>query len=456
MSDEYVISRDIISKLWEHHNLGKIETIRQPESGIINDCYIVNEAYIIRFDRLNILGQSRYEGERMAYEWLGETNVPVPKMVAVDTSKSLVPMDYIILTKMEGNAITDMHGHWVGASFVGLDDDAGRYLAQIHRIEVGQRFGELCEIGYEDFETWFAYVEDFFTYYSKIALANAALEQSVVDRIGSAIQTMKPVLDEIKTARLVHGDYRFENMLEMNGNISAIFDFEWALAGDPMWDFRVMDKWDAAFPVSHYRVFRGYQEQGELGAGYQERVGLYQVLMYLDDVAIASKHHREKDMVIAHSALTESLIVLEALLALKAAFPIFYHNLEQSVQVEPRELSEPMSVETIEAMEVDLGVPLPESYKKFLRCTKTIWLDSIARLWEYPDSLIEDTLFVWDYNWEADGDKLCFDLSNGLVDGEYPVLYYAHDFGGDENRGLRKIANSFGEWLNQLQLDYPD
>jgi hypothetical protein len=51
---------------------------------------------------------------------------------------------------------------------------------------------------------------------------------------------------------------------------------------------------------------------------------------------------------------------------------------------------------------------------------------------------------------EGDGDQLLFDISKGLIKGEYPVYYYAHE---DTPPSVRKIADSFEQWLNEF-LDY--
>ena len=50
---------------------------------------------------------------------------------------------------------------------------------------------------------------------------------------------------------------------------------------------------------------------------------------------------------------------------------------------------------------------------------------------------------------EADGDQVLFDVSRGLVGGEDPVLYYAH-----EAASVRRLADTPAEFIDSL-LDYP-
>lgn len=53
---------------------------------------------------------------------------------------------------------------------------------------------------------------------------------------------------------------------------------------------------------------------------------------------------------------------------------------------------------------------------------------------------------------EADGDQVLFDVSGGLVAGEYPVVYYAHE---GSPPSVRRVAGSFAEFL-EICLTYPE
>ena len=63
-------------------------------------------------------------------------------------------------------------------------------------------------------------------------------------------------------------------------------------------------------------------------------------------------------------------------------------------------------------------------------------------IWPPPT---EGMLCFADYCLEADGDQVMFDVSGGMVDGEYPVYYYNHD-----GPTIRKAANSFKEFLEDF------
>jgi hypothetical protein len=136
---------------------------------------------------------------------------------------------------------------------------------------------------------------------------------------------------------------------------------------------------------------------------------------------------------------------------LKELFSTFYQKVQDG-KIRVDTFEQGASEAEIQMIEQQLGLPLPASFRSFLTCANGF---SLARplaymhrghVWFHPT----DTICFAEYFKEADGDQAVFDISQGLIDGEYPVLYYAHDFARDENKGLRKIADSFAEWFNGL------
>lgn len=129
----------------------------------------------------------------------------------------------------------------------------------------------------------------------------------------------------------------------------------------------------------------------------------------------------------------------------------------------------------IAEIEAEVGIPLPESYKRLLRCTRGFWLmGGVVQFGqqhpfahEFPpfDSLppahqtvVKRKGGVWpppsdgmlcfaDFFMEADGDQVLFDTSQGLVNGEYPVVYYALD---DRPPSVRRIAASFTDFMEEF------
>lgn len=136
------------------------------------------------------------------------------------------------------------------------------------------------------------------------------------------------------------------------------------------------------------------------------------------------------------------------------------------------------SLEEIAQIEADVGVSLPESYKSLLQSSRGFWLmggvvqfgeqhpfahefQPIESLSPSQQAVIRRKGGSWpppsngmlcfaEFFMEADGDQVLFDTSQGLVNGEYPVVYYSHDA---RPPSVRRLASSFSEFMEEF-LEY--
>lgn len=144
---------------------------------------------------------------------------------------------------------------------------------------------------------------------------------------------------------------------------------------------------------------------------------------------------------------------LEAFLGrLHAALPEVSTQLGDGSAYCLESIGPPASDLELEELERSLGIPLPHSYKQVLRCARgfslfggNFRLEERPFFHESPPS--EGMLCIADYFLEADGDQVLFDVTDGLVDGEYPLVYYAHD---DEPPSVRPLARSLPQLLSSL------
>ena len=145
---------------------------------------------------------------------------------------------------------------------------------------------------------------------------------------------------------------------------------------------------------------------------------------------------------------------------------------------EPEHVLPPATENEIQAEEASLGLVLPASYKNLLRCTRGFWLmggavkfglqhlfvhefepfealsvaqQAVVRrkagLWPPPS---QGMLCFAEFFMEADGDQVLFDVGGGLKDGEYPVVYYAHEA---RPPGVRRLAPGFTRFMEEF-LEY--
>ena len=152
-------------------------------------------------------------------------------------------------------------------------------------------------------------------------------------------------------------------------------------------------------------------------------------------------------------------------------FPTFSSMLPDA---EPEHILPARSADALAKLERSLGVALPVTYKRFLQTCGGLWLKGGAVqmasnhpfFHDFPafeqmtaerQSAIRQRGGGWpppsqgmlcfaEYFLEADGDQVLFDVSGGLVDGEYPVCYYAHEASPVR---VTRVAESFAEWIER-------
>ncbi len=153
-------------------------------------------------------------------------------------------------------------------------------------------------------------------------------------------------------------------------------------------------------------------------------------------------------------------------------FPTFSELLPNS---EPENVLPLRSAGELAELERALGAELPDSYKRFLNTCGGLWMlggaiqmgsthpffhdfPEYEELTPQQQSLIQSRGGVWpppsqgmlcfaEYFLESDGDQVLFDVSGGLVNGEYPVYYYAHEASPAR---VSRVAESFAAWIENI------
>jgi aminoglycoside phosphotransferase (APT) family kinase protein len=305
-------NRALLQRIWEANRLGQVESVVQPSRGIVNPCRIVNDKFVIRFDLVSEEDEpSRFVGEARAYNLLAGSALPVPQVVKLDLSKTLVPYPYLITSKLPGITIIDSWPALTQAEKASLTFQAGKYLALLHQYS-GPCFGRLKNLHTQArFTSWYDFLADFFTYYASEVLNQQLLAPALVARIEAGLVKCKPVLDRVIIPCLVHNDYHFENLLQKDGNLTGIIDFEHALYGDPSLDFLVEDIWEEFCPGSRTLIYAAYQQFRRFDASHCLRVSLYKTLILLDEVVWFTECTNLKEVARVKGELLAELKILE-------------------------------------------------------------------------------------------------------------------------------------------------
>jgi aminoglycoside phosphotransferase (APT) family kinase protein len=311
MQSTTTITDSLVQQVWKALNLGPIEQIDKPKRGSINPCFIINDAKVIRFNTNTDKGADRFESEAAAYERLKGSEVPVPQVIKVDVTRKIVPFTYLITSKINGETVIDSWTTLNPTQQQQIAFSAGKYLALIHQ-HTYPKFGNLRDLPDGGFEHWHDYVWDFFRRYARQALALKAINTKLEARIHAVLLHHKPTLDTMTTGALVHSDYHFENMLQSNGEITGIIDFEWAYSGDPSQDFIVDEKWEEMCAGSREHVLKGYASLRKLDDHHELRLMIYKALWHLETVVDFKKAKRDDDYQSTLKQLSETVESLEA------------------------------------------------------------------------------------------------------------------------------------------------
>ena len=126
----------------------------------------------------------------------------------------------------------------------------------------------------------------------------------------TALTRYRPLLETVTHGALVHSDYHRENILQAGGHVTGIIDFEWALAGDPAWDFIAEEKWEEMCPGSKEHVYAGYSHRRALAPDHATRVAIYQLLLHVETVVDETRKENASGVAAARDAMYATLTAL--------------------------------------------------------------------------------------------------------------------------------------------------
>ncbi|MHC4060571.1 MAG: phosphotransferase [Planctomycetota bacterium] len=253
-----------IDEIVRKTGLGRCD-VRAVGAGHYNDSYYVDSdkgKFVLRIAPADSVPKLFYEVDMMKsevniYSMVREnTDLPVPEIVHCDFSRKLIDRDYLIMEYLDGDS--------------GFFDerDLGRYVRQLHAIKAD-------ECGYPEraAPTGRSWPEIFCTYLKLIF--NDCLSCSVIDepefrQFLSVYEKYRDVICDVSPS-LLHLDLWSQNILTVNGRISAVLDFDRGLYGDPELEFAVLD----TYGYSSEEFFEGYGQPRPFDSEARIRQRLY-------------------------------------------------------------------------------------------------------------------------------------------------------------------------------------
>lgn len=200
------------------------------------------------------------------------TSVPVARVYAYDTSKTLCSSDYFFMEAMPGQSVWSLRDSLDAAQRMDILHQEGRVTRAIAAVH-HNRFGFVGDET-QQFDTLFDFV--------KLLLDNVLMDAAAkqveigvdVQKLQAALVGDRSIFDEVTTPSLIHWDMWDGNIFVQDGKISGIIDWERAMWSEPLGDDRFR---------RHNRAEDFLQGYGQTSFSINEcrRMAWYDVILYL-------------------------------------------------------------------------------------------------------------------------------------------------------------------------------
>lgn len=204
---------------------------------------------------------------------LADTDVPVPRTFAHCPDDSVLGAPFYVMENVEGTpyrssdqlaAVGKEHTRQLADAMVDV-------LASLHAVVP-------AEVGLAEFGRPAGFLERQVRRWGKQLEGSRNRDLPDADRLLARLSAAVPA-DDDRTAGIVHGDYRLDNVLvDGDDRITAVLDWEMSTLGDPLTDIALMVAYaerstlDLSF-VSNVSEAAGYPATDEIVVRYAERSG---------------------------------------------------------------------------------------------------------------------------------------------------------------------------------------
>ncbi len=293
--------RQAIQPLMKKHALGQAVDIVMDLEGWVNPCFFVNSNLVFRFNARDP-GLPKYQREKIVFDFLKKSIIPVPQKVTLDESKSLIPFDVLICEMIPGKNLASAWPALLREQRQRLAESAGRIFKQLSAIE-WKHFGELASTGpLSQTKTWIAYLDAKLSFHLQEALELNIFDQKAIKTFRGIFSKNQAALQEVSTPYLVHGDFHFGNLLFVDETITGVVDFEWAFAGDPLYDLFQWRRDEEEWPNSRDAFLKACHRES-LSEAEITRTKIYQMLNSIE-LCVVAKRHFSRDEAESYKCMT--------------------------------------------------------------------------------------------------------------------------------------------------------
>lgn len=290
------ISENIISEIFNRHNLGKVTSIKVMTGGNFNTVLKVKTSdnlYAIKIATKDDTQVLTYEhqlikSEVYIYKLLEQVKgIKFPKIYGYNWENNY-PYKYLIMEFIDGDMMSKVK--LSQADYDKVMFDLGKAMAEIHTIQNDSGFGYI-QNGLKS--TW---KDAYFDMVKNIVEDGLSKQAKIpyLDKIKEVIEKNKYALDSVKTPFLIHFDLWFGNIIINDNKLYALIDCERAMFGDIMGEFISLNYLSAFDPDKNKKLIDGYNSISEIKVKFdkEELVRFYLMRIYLGLIAYVESYYR--------------------------------------------------------------------------------------------------------------------------------------------------------------------
>jgi len=274
------LSKKKIQEIFDAHSLGTVRTKKILQEGVSNPAYIINDEIVLRIKKDS--REFKFEKEKFLFDLLKKkTDLPVPKVIDLDTSKKIIPQDYILLEKLPGELLKKSFSKLSQDQKKKLAYELGLFLAKIQSIHF-KTIGHFKPDKLVKDMSWPTFVWGIYTDSLKGIKKGKFLDENLITRISLFIKNNKNLLDVKFKPSLIHSDYNGGNILIHNGKISGIFDMEWSYSGHTEYELSAMNL-KLMRTISPYQrdFFKGYESKIKRRKNHKQFESFYGIIYWM-------------------------------------------------------------------------------------------------------------------------------------------------------------------------------
>ena len=226
--------------------------------------------------------------EKIFIELYEKAGIPVGKLLHSDCSRNEYDFDYQILEVLPGK---DLETEWAGTKedYEKICIDIGRIVAKQYKCPV-DGFGRFInsEKLQGSYKTAYEYLISYLDFDLSIILEKNIVDQKLSEKIQNYFKENKNLFNNDKQGYLIHHDLADHNLRYEKDKILAVFDWENAVAFDPISELSSAHTWPCHYPLKKEKMVEGFiAELGYKPENLEKKMAIYFLRTMLWKVCLA-------------------------------------------------------------------------------------------------------------------------------------------------------------------------